>query len=110
MSTITPQFFIRTLVITFTLLTGSQAFAASACKGQTDTVCNQNDSCYWVTGYKRSDGANVKGHCRAKPQTSIKESTEVKTTKESKQNTTSDSKTAIKKASAQTAKDTATRS
>ncbi len=92
----TPQLLIRTLVVTFTLLTGSQTFAASACKGQTDSVCNQNDSCYWVTGYKRSDGANVKGHCRAKPQSSLKdsakkttkqESSEVNVIKKSKDNT-----------------------
>ena len=96
MSTFTPQLLIRSLIVTFALLAGSQAFAASACKGQTDTACNQNDSCYWVTGYKRSDGANVKAHCRAKPKSSMKdsakktvekESAEVKTTKKSKEHT-----------------------
>ena len=71
-----PQLLIQTLVVTFTLLTGSQAFAASACKGQTNTACNQTNSCYWVAGYKRSDGANVKSHGRSKPKSSLKSSAE----------------------------------
>lgn len=117
MPTLTPQFLIRTLVVTFTLLTGSQTFAASDCKGQTDTACHQNDSCYWVSGYKRSDGANVKEHCRAKPQSSIKasantaatkESAEVKTTKKSKETTATDAKAVMKEVSIQTEKHTPT--
>ena len=116
MSTLTPKFLIRTLLVTFTLLTGSQAFAASACKGQIETVCNQNNSCYWVTGYKRSDGANVKGHCRGKPQTSIKDSAkkamtkepvELKTTKKNQENA-ADPKASLKKTSTKTEKSTAT--
>ncbi|SIS94985.1 hypothetical protein [Neptunomonas antarctica] len=66
--------FMRTLIITFTLLGSSQSMAASVCKGQPDAACGQNDSCYWVTGYQRSDGANVKSHCRTKPQASLKDS------------------------------------
>jgi hypothetical protein len=80
MPTLTIQYLIRTLIVTFALLTGPQAFAASACKGQTNNACNQNNSCYWVAGYKRSDGANVKSHCRAKPKSSLKDSAQ-KTTK-----------------------------
>lgn len=118
MSTFTPKFLIRTLAVTFTLLTGSQAFAASACKGQTDTACNQNDSCYWVTGYKRSDGANVKGHCRAKPHSSIKdsskkkmtkESAEMNTTKKNKVNAVADPKASMKKINTKTEKNTTTK-
>ena len=83
MLTFSPQLLIQTLVVTFTLLTGSQAFAASACKGQTNTACNQTNSCYWVAGYKRSDGANVKSHCRSKPKSSLKSSAEKATKKSS---------------------------
>lgn len=73
MTTSTVKPFIHTILITFSLFSGAQALAASACKGQTDTACNQNNSCYWVSEFKRSDGANVKGHCRAKPNASLKE-------------------------------------
>lgn len=83
MTTFTFQPLIRTLIVTFALFSGSEAIAASACKGQTDAACGQNDSCYWVTGYKRSDGANVKGHCRAKPQSSLKDSAKSPAKKES---------------------------
>jgi hypothetical protein len=78
MTTLVTHRFIRTIIITFTLFGGSQAMAASACKGQPDAACGQNDSCYWVTGYQRSDGANVKSHCRTKPQSSLKDSAKTK--------------------------------
>lgn len=117
MPTLTPQLVIRTLVVTIALFTGSQAFAASACKGQADTSCSQNDSCYWVTGYQRSDGANVKGHCRAKPQSSIKDSAmqktknkpaDMKTTTNNKENPAANIKTTAKNISTKTEKDTTT--
>lgn len=99
MPTLTIQCLIRTLIVTFALLAGPQAFAASACKGQTNSACNQNNSCYWVAGYKRSDGANVKSHCRAKPKASLKDSTQKKTNKAST--------TAVNKSNADSAKKTA---
>mgnify|MGYP005994050215 FL=1 len=117
MPTLTPRFAISTLAITFSLLTGSHAFAASACKGQADTSCNQNDSCYWVTGYKRSDGVNVKGHCRAKPQSSIKDSAmqktknkpaDMKTTANNKEKPEANLKTTAKSISPETEKNMTT--
>jgi hypothetical protein len=81
MLTFSPQLLVQTLIVTFALMTGSQAFAASDCKGQKNTACIQKNSCYWVAGYKRSDGANVKSHCRSKPKSSLKSSAG-KTTKQ----------------------------
>ena len=44
---------------------------AANCKGLETAACGEQTSCYWVEGYQRKDGANVKAHCRAKPNKSI---------------------------------------
>lgn len=49
----------------------SSASTAASCKGLDTTACGEQTSCYWVDGYQRKDGANVKAHCRAKPNKSI---------------------------------------
>ena len=53
-------------VMTASLLLCGQA-SAITCKGMTEESCtNSNNSCYWVNGYQRSDGVQVKAHCRTK--------------------------------------------
>ena len=49
----------------FALAAGTAS--AAECKGLSKNVCEANDDCSWVGGYSRSDGAKVKGHCRAIP-------------------------------------------
>lgn len=68
-----PTNHITAATLLFTgLLLSTPALSATACKGQSQTSCSNSTSCYWVDAYKRSDGASVKGHCRAKPNASIK--------------------------------------
>jgi hypothetical protein len=40
--------------------------AAADCKGLEKAKCEGNSSCTWVDPYKRKDGVEVSGHCRAK--------------------------------------------
>ena len=66
---------ITTASLLFTgILLSTPALSAATCKGESQTTCSNSTSCYWVDAYKRSDGASVKGHCRAKPSASIKKS------------------------------------
>ena len=48
------------------MATGS-ASAQSACKGLSKSACESNNACSHVKSFTRSDGANVKAFCRAKP-------------------------------------------
>ena len=47
------------------LLAPVSAMAASQCKGLAQQQCAGVASCLWVDGYKRSDGREVSGYCRA---------------------------------------------
>ena len=49
----------------FVVLGPVTASAASACKGIEKDACAAKDECLWVDGYKRSDGREVSGYCRA---------------------------------------------
>lgn len=61
------KFALKPLIAALAIGTSLTATAASNCKGQTQSACSNSSSCYWVEGYKRTDGAKVKAHCRAKP-------------------------------------------
>lgn len=93
------KFALKPLIAALVMGTSISATAASSCKGQAQSACSNSTSCYWVEGYKRSDGAKVKAHCRAKPSKSaVKNTTEKKATKatdskSSKGQSTSSSKT-----------------
>lgn len=51
----------------FIILLQNNVFAAdSVCKGISKSSCSGNSSCVWVGGYKKKDGAKVKGYCRLK--------------------------------------------
>jgi hypothetical protein len=39
---------------------------AADCKGLEKAKCEGNSSCTWVDSYKRKDGVEVNGYCRAK--------------------------------------------
>ncbi len=43
------------------------AYAASICKGMSNSQCGGETACYWVDSYKTKKGTSVKAHCRAKP-------------------------------------------
>lgn len=43
---------------------GGPVFAASSCKGLTQSGCNADSQCRWVEGYERKDGRKVRAHCR----------------------------------------------
>ncbi len=74
-----PTNHITAATLLFTgLLLSTPALSATACKGQSQTSCSNSTSCYWVDAYKRSDGASVKGHCRAKPNASSIKNTKTK--------------------------------
>ena len=54
------------LALASTLILSGHA-SAQSCKGMSESSCSSNsNSCYWVKGYKRSDGVQVKAHCRTK--------------------------------------------
>lgn len=44
---------------------GGPAFAASACKGLEQPVCETTEACRWQAGYTRKDGVEVASHCRS---------------------------------------------
>lgn len=52
-------------VTSLALLSSGPSFAASACKGLSNSACDSNTSCNWVESYKRKDGVKVKAHCRS---------------------------------------------
>lgn len=43
------------------------AFAENPCKGMSQSACEGNDSCTWVSGYQSKSGKEVKAYCRLKP-------------------------------------------
>lgn len=47
------------------LLAPVSAMAVSQCKGMAEQQCSGAASCLWVDGYRRSDGREVSGYCRA---------------------------------------------
>jgi hypothetical protein len=51
--------------LAFTAATPS--FAASACKGLTESACAANAGCSWVKGFTTKKGRVVKAFCRKKP-------------------------------------------
>lgn len=73
------------VVALFTILSLSLALTGNVmaveCKGKSSSACNSSNSCSWVKGYTRSDGAKVSSFCRAKPG---KSSGEKKSTKKKK--------------------------
>ncbi|MDO6468740.1 hypothetical protein Q4498_11505 [Neptunomonas phycophila] len=75
-------------IVILSSLTTLPASAASACKGISQSACDNSNSCYWVSGYKRADGASVKAHCRTKAKSSISKAADKKS---------SSTKTAAKK-------------
>ncbi|MEH6445146.1 MAG: hypothetical protein V7784_14725 [Oceanospirillaceae bacterium] len=57
---------LMTLIVLFAFSTTT--YAASSCKGQSQSACDTNDSCSWINAHKRKDGNKVKAYCRTKPQ------------------------------------------
>lgn len=58
---------IKAGIISLTLATAPISFAANSCKGLVESNCTQQENtCYWVNSYKRTDGIEVRGHCRTK--------------------------------------------
>lgn len=58
---------IKAGIISLTLTAAPVSFAANSCKGLVEANCaQQENACYWVNSYKRSDGIEVRGHCRTK--------------------------------------------
>ncbi|MFT5706316.1 MAG: hypothetical protein ACI9ES_000588 [Oceanospirillaceae bacterium] len=56
---------LMTFVIFLTFST--TVYAASSCKGQSQTACLENDRCSWINAHLRKDGKKVKAYCRALP-------------------------------------------
>ena len=54
------------------VFTSSPVQSDSACKGVEKSVCEKDHACRWVNSYKRSDGAEIKGYCRALPIKQVK--------------------------------------
>ncbi len=48
------------------LVLSGTTLADSSCQSANKTQCKADDNCTWVEGYRKSDGAKVKGYCRAK--------------------------------------------
>ena len=71
---------LSTFILSLALSLGA-ASAQAECKGSSQSACEKSDSCSWVKGYTRKDGAKVSAYCKSKP----------KKTGQSK-STTSDSK------------------
>jgi len=82
-------------IIIMSSLASLPSYAASACKGIAESACDNSSSCYWVSSYKRADGATVKAHCRTKAKSSISKAADKKVTQTTK-------KTDAKKAEAKT--------
>lgn len=59
------SFFAVTLISFGSL--SAQAAEPNACKGLEQNQCGSNSACNWIDPYKRSDGKQVNGYCRAKP-------------------------------------------
>lgn len=53
--------------IVFSLFINTGFAADSSCKGLAEKSCSNESSCRWVDPYKRTDGREVKGYCRALP-------------------------------------------
>ncbi len=75
---------------------------AASCKGKPQSSCSADSSCSWVTGYKRKDGVQVSGHCRAasgkaSSEKSQKKSSNKKTDTKAKKDKSSKDKKAINK-------------
>lgn len=60
------QKLLSVLALALTLSFSHTTLAASACKGKAENLCGKDNSCYWVSGYTRTNGTNVKAHCRTK--------------------------------------------
>ncbi len=72
MSFIQSKNFLRVATLSLLTTTSTYLFAAD-CKGLETSLCEQAQACYWVEGYQRANGSNVKAHCRARPNKSIKD-------------------------------------
>lgn len=46
--------------------------SAGDCSDKSKSVCSNNASCSWVSGYTTKVGTRVKSYCRAKPGKSLK--------------------------------------
>lgn len=61
------RFAVATTLCTLALLSASGAtYAASACKGLSETACSANPACGWTKAYTRKDGKPVAAYCRTK--------------------------------------------
>jgi hypothetical protein len=59
------QLAVSTLVAT-ALAASAAASAENACKGLSESACDDQAGCGWVQGYTRKDGREVAPYCRAK--------------------------------------------
>jgi len=87
------------LAATFMFSPVSPAQAQSICKGLSKSACSANDACSHVAAFTRSDGANVKAFCRAKPGGGAKKTTKKKTSSKKKTASTKDSDAKVENAS-----------
>ncbi len=89
------QFSTRLIIPIFALCSVVLAIdvdAQSACKGLSKTQCGGNQSCTWVSGFTRGDGAKVSAHCRAKGGGGNKKSSKGKKSDTKKSTKSSDGK------------------
>ena len=84
---LTISILISSVLVAFSIFFSTKANAQSICKGLTQSVCQSNNQCSYVAAFVRSDGANVKAFCRAKPGGgAAKQTTAKKTTKKTATN------------------------
>jgi hypothetical protein len=57
---------VATVAMTGALALSSQSALSAECKGMEKSACEGQDACTWVDSYKRKDGIQVNGYCRAK--------------------------------------------
>ncbi len=55
------------MLLTLSVTANLNAAETTGCKGLDQAQCGGNNACSWVDAYKRSDGREVNGYCRAKP-------------------------------------------
>ena len=61
------KFCIATTLGALSLLAATgAAYAASPCKGLSETACSANPACGWTRAYTRKDGKEVAAYCRTK--------------------------------------------
>ena len=58
---------IQTILFALSLILVGGVSADSKCKGLSESQCNGDGDCTWVSGYEQKDGDKVSAYCRAKP-------------------------------------------